>query len=143
MKVRRFIIGLLLLLSTTSYGKVTVLCKAYYNSKFGWGDGTVVEVSFYTGDELNEATDSYKYHGDVYATVWFSQSQVAIIKINAYSPSTREMDVSDFKELFRFNYQNYLQGEQVNSESERQWRIEAKENERLMMSPRWIDPRLN
>ncbi|WP_288206115.1 hypothetical protein [uncultured Parabacteroides sp.] len=85
------------------------------------------EITLATGEELNEATGRYSFQNyKVYATVWFSNDECAIIELNANTLGIGlEMRYEDLDQLFMF--QTYKEGVQVNSEYKIRWKITAKE----------------
>jgi len=129
-------IVILFISAANVYPSVRRICKVSYETEIGFSKEYVVEITFTTGNELNEATGSYIFSNfDNYALIWFDQGEVAILEIDSIVFGIgEEFDSEDFKKLF------YLMGEtkatQVNSDSPRTWRIKAKE----LFD--WIDPRV-
>jgi hypothetical protein len=93
------------------------------------------EVTFITGQELNDKTQSFKYRVfSTYALIWFAQNEVAVIEMKSfiiYSGDT--FDADDFRNAFLLGME--LNGTQVNSPKPRRWYFQAKR------SLDWIDPR--
>lgn len=127
---------ILLILALNVYPSVRRICKVSYESEMGFSKEYVLEVTFATGNELNKATGSYLFKiYDNYALIWFDEGEVAILELDSVVLGVgEEFDSEDFKRVF------YLLGEtkatQVNSDSERTWKIKAKE------FFKWIDPRI-
>lgn len=88
-----------------------------------------------TGEELNTATQTYKYSSfSNYALIWFREAQVAILKINRVIFSSGSKFTNDeFKQLFEFF--DECDADQANSETPRKWKLKAKKY------LEWIDPR--
>ncbi|WP_207263256.1 hypothetical protein [Desulfovibrio sp. Huiquan2017] len=85
----RLTIGFVLLALFLCIGSIaaeaacTVVCNVEYAVNYGWSEKFKREIDFYTGQELNEATNSYSYEYFVtYALIWFDQDQVAIVKLS-------------------------------------------------------------
>ena len=93
-------------------------------------------VQFATGSELNSATNSVSYSSfSVYALLWFSQDQVAILEHDGVAVGIMgDFDVDDLETLFQiFGEREFTQ---VNG-PERTYSIACKN------FGRWVDPRLN
>lgn len=64
--------------------KYTQTCVVSYMTKDGWSKKYTVDVSFYTGYELNEKTQTIKYsHYSVYAIIFWGEGQATIIKLSS------------------------------------------------------------
>ncbi len=73
----------LLFTSNISYAKYVQTCKVKYKVEIGWPKIYEIQVSFMQGDELNEATDSFKYKSSsTYAIIFWSDEQVTTIKLD-------------------------------------------------------------
>lgn len=125
--LKRIIIVAAAVLATTALARVDVQCRV---------DGLQRSVEFATGSELNRATSSFRYSNfKVYALLWFSQSQVAILEHTGSSIGiSGTFDARDLETLFRIRSREDFK--QVNGNSSRTTTIECKS------FGRWIDPRL-
>lgn len=137
--MRSVFLFLLLLVSISSYSEAAVrrICKVSYETSSGWSQQFKVEVTFMTGDELNSATRSYQFFSfDNYALIWFDKSQVAILKnTDLMFVSNQKFSADDFKD--NFDLFSEKGATQVNSDTKRAWKIEAKD------FYSWIDPRVD
>jgi hypothetical protein len=129
-------VALLILLAIPARAEVRRLCKV--SSGF-WS--SIVEVEFETGTELNKAAKVYTFSPvNVYALVWFSQSEVAILKLDSplFITSKASFGPDDFKQCFTYVLVK-IPATQVNSDDLRQWGIEAHRTS----YGEWIDPRVD
>lgn len=95
----------------------------------------VAEVTFITGEELNEKTTSFRYRVfSVYGLIWFDNDEVAIIELKNVLPVSGRLTNDDFKNMFFLGQE--IRGRQVNARYERTWYFQAK---RFLD---WIDPRV-
>lgn len=90
MKKITLILAMLIALSAgnsfASYAKYVQTCTVKYATQDGWSDKYTVEVTFNTGFELNQATNSFSYDGSaLYAVIFWKNSKATIIKINGYT----------------------------------------------------------
>ena len=117
--------------------EVRRICKVAYQTEDGWSKEYTMEVSFATGKELNDATQSFNYSTySNYCLIWFDQGEVAILKLDAFLiRSGDKFADEDFRNLFSFRKE--IECQQINSESERHWNIKAKD------FIQFIDPRDN
>ena len=54
-------------------------------TKDGWSKKYTVNVSFYSGSELNKATNSFKYSSfSVYAIIFWDNEEATVIKISSF-----------------------------------------------------------
>ena len=127
------------LISLTQFADASVkrIVKVSYETQYGYSDEYKKEVTFMTGRELNEATKTYDYDMfQNYALIWFDKGQVAILKIDDIIIGVgQEFDADDFKRAFQILSEK--SATQVNSETKKKWKIEAKD-----FIP-WVDPRVN
>lgn len=129
-------IALLILLSIPARAEVRRLCKVTSGS---WS--RIVEVEFETGRELNKAARVYTFNPVLtYALIWFSQSEVAILKIDSpiFISSRESFGPDDFKQSFSLIF-HQVSATQVNSDDSRQWGIETHKKNYV----EWIDPRVD
>jgi hypothetical protein len=62
-------------------------------TKEGWSKKYTVDVTFISGSELNEATNSFKYSSfSIYAVIFWSQEQVTLIKLSSFLTCGTEVD---------------------------------------------------
>lgn len=132
--IRSSLVVALSFISTPGFSEVHRFCLISYQTEEGWSDEYKMEVTFVTGQELNRKTNSFDfdYFGE-YVLIWFSQDQVAIVKIDEFLITGPEFTAKDFRSAFLIN--QVLQGTQANSSSDRQWRIRGKQ------FVTWVDPR--
>jgi hypothetical protein len=79
--------------------------QARYMTETGWSKRYVVEVTFMTGQELNEATNSHRFSMfSVYATIFWGEGQATVIKLSSHlicgtevSKSCIKNSISDLK----------------------------------------------
>jgi hypothetical protein len=132
--------GLLVLPGTAAWGAITMLCRVAYKT----GDGFYSEyqtktVTFMTGFELREATDSLRYDwDDIYALVQMGEEEVAILNLDtAFAlPGPSELNVESVKAIF--DGQSEIMALQEFAGEKRRWRVKARE-----ANGHWIDPRLD
>lgn len=118
----KYLISLvLILLSQTSYARFDAVCNVQYLTENGWSDEVLTEVSFVSGVELTPK----QYSNEVYAVVWFSNDNCAIIKLRDDVITIGKFKQKDFRSLYWLT--KSYDGKQVNSEYERKWRITAKD----------------
>lgn len=117
----------LLLFSTEGFAAINLVCKVQYEKRYGWSDPVKTEITLATGDELNRATGRYSFKNyKVYATVWFSNSECAIIEFNGNPFGIgSDMDYDDLEQIFMI--QSSVVGNQVNTEYNVRWKITAKD----------------
>ena len=111
----------IILFSQISYARYNAICYVQYMTKQGWYEKVATEVSFVSGVELTPK----QYSNEVYAIVWFSNNNCAIIKLRNNFIST-DFKQQDFRSLYWMS--KYYDGQQVNSEYEQTWRIIAKDD---------------
>jgi hypothetical protein len=132
--------GLLMLPGTPAWGEITMLCRVAYKT----GDGFYSEfqtktVTFMSGFELREATDSLRYDwDDIYALVQMDEEEVAILNLDtAFAlPGPSELDVESVKAIFYG--QSEIMASQEFAGEKRRWRVRARES-----NGSWIDPRID
>jgi hypothetical protein len=88
------IITLVLLLSfNLSFAKYRQTCAVRYSTEDGWSKKYIVDVTFMSGFELNQATSSYRYSSySVYALIFWGRDEVTIIKLSSYVLCGYEVD---------------------------------------------------
>jgi hypothetical protein len=63
-----------LFVTFNSFAKYTQTCTVKYETQEGWSKKYVVDVTFLTGAELNDATSSYKYSSySAYAVIFWEK----------------------------------------------------------------------
>jgi hypothetical protein len=124
----------LFLQSEIAEARVARYCLVSYETRQGWSEEKLHDVTFQTGRELNAATKSSRFDMfDKYALVWFAQDQVAIIRLSGFVIAGSEFSADNFRNMFLIT--DSVEGEQVNGNGERKWRLRAKQ------SFKFIDPR--
>ncbi|HXC03376.1 MAG TPA: hypothetical protein VNZ86_01415 [Bacteroidia bacterium] len=64
-----------------------------YLTQEGWSKKYTVNVTFVSGTELNEATNSFNYFAySDYAVIFWSEGQATVIKISTYLGCGTEID---------------------------------------------------
>jgi hypothetical protein len=116
----------------TANARLTILCGV----SAGGSDPYIRSVEFINGEEYAKARgDFIGFPFDAYALIWFSQEQVAILKIKSFFVSSSDrFGLDDLNNLFMIS--DSVLAEQVNGNSGRLWRITCKK------FFEWIDPRL-
>lgn len=104
-----------------SNARYDAICYVQYETEEGWSEKITTEVSFVSGIELTPK----QYSNEVYAIIWFSNSNCAIIKLRDNYISS-DFKQKDFRSLYWIN--KYYNGKQVNSEYKRLWKITAKDD---------------
>jgi hypothetical protein len=85
MKKLVFILTAILLLCFKAEAKYTQTCVARYMTQEGWSKKYTVDVTFISGSELNEATNSFKYSSfSVYAVIFWGEGQATVIKLSTF-----------------------------------------------------------
>lgn len=132
--------GLCVLSATKAWGEVSMLCRVAYKT----GDGFYSEyqtktVTFMTGFELREATDSLRYDwDDIYALVQMGEEDVVVLNLDtAFAlPGPSELDVESVKAIFHGQLE--IMATQEFAGEKRRWRVKARDADGS-----WIDPRLD
>lgn len=79
------LVVILILFFNISFSRYKQVCKASYKTESGWSKKYTVEITFMTGLELNQATNSFRYSSySVYAIIFWDQGQATIIKLSSY-----------------------------------------------------------
>ena len=112
----------------SSYGNIKRICKVQYKTQDGWSKYYKLEVQFVTGRELNKMFESFSKYSNIknYCLIWFESGGGAILEIRQFLITGEDFDSEDFRDAF--SVKNYLPCKQINGETEREWRIEAKES---------------
>lgn len=93
MKKIILLLSIFLLLSFKAEAKYTQTCIARYMTQDGWSKKYTVDVTFISGSELNDATNSYKYSSySVYAVIFWGEGKATVIKISNYLSCGTEVD---------------------------------------------------
>lgn len=128
------IVGFILIPS--AHAEIRRICHVQYETESGLSKKYTVEVTFLTGNELNNKTYSVNYNYlSKYALIWFNNKEVAIIKLDTTAIVGFNFDDFAFKNVFLVS--NDVEGSQINTGDgeSRRWVITAK-NYAI-----WIDPR--
>ena len=68
-----------------SVAKCTRKAVVKYQQEYGWSKNYTVDVTFMTGFELNQATNSVKYGiPSVYAIIFWGEGKATVIKLTSY-----------------------------------------------------------
>lgn len=101
---------------THADAKYVQTCSVKYMTKDGWSKKYDIEVTFISGTELNEATNTYDYNMyAVYAVIFWGKGQASVIKLSGYLLCGTEVD----KTCITNTYQD-LKGKDQNEE---EWKI--------------------
>lgn len=85
MKKSIFLLAILILFSLKVEAKYTKTCIARYKTQNGWSKNYTVDVTFFTGSELNEAVNTYRFSFySVYAVIFWDDDKTTVIKISNY-----------------------------------------------------------
>ena len=93
----KYIITLLAILFCINFSHATYrqTCVVRYMTEYGWSKKYTIDVNFYTGSELNQATSSYRYSSySVYAIIFWQKGQATVIKLSSYLLCGAEADKS-------------------------------------------------
>lgn len=109
------------------YAAIDLVCKVQYEKRNGWSNPVKAEITLATGGELNQATGRYDFQTyKIYATVWFSNSECAIVELNVTNIGIGErIEYDDLDRMFYFK--TSLDGYQVNTKYKIRWKITAKD----------------
>jgi hypothetical protein len=81
--MKKIVTILLLALSLTSTAKFRKMVEIKYQKQYGWSKYYLVEATFITGFELNQATRTYDYNSySTYAVIWWGDGECSIIRLN-------------------------------------------------------------
>lgn len=68
-------------------------CVVKYMTQEGWSRKYTVDVTFISGTELNEATNSFKYSAfSVYAVIFWGEGQASVIQISTFLVCGQDVD---------------------------------------------------
>lgn len=112
---------------TQALPSVKRYCQIQYKTKGEWSKPYLMQVTFITGKELNDATKSYDYDSfSQYTVAFFGKGKAAVIKLKSSLLSVGDtFDGSHFSSMFSFS------GVTGTDQSKREWKIEAKKYGRL------------
>lgn len=117
--------------------RITVMCDVIYEKSLGeWSDYYRTDVDFMYGSEINDSQfDSNK----LYAVIWFSQTECAIIEQEYRCVSLGSVDKGF---IFIFLTSDVLNegrlGYQVNDRNKRKWRIYGKDDYSFLIDPMFL-----
>lgn len=123
----KIIITLCLILSAfISNASIKRTCHVQYKNGSNWSETYKMEVTFMTGQELNQATKSNDFTKGIYGILWFTDGGCAILEVNISMVVYNSYNFSnqDFKNMY-LSYTNH-NATQVNSERPIIWNIKAK-----------------
>ena len=73
----------LALIPIIGQAKYRQTCEVHYKTNNSWSKKYTVEVTFMTGFELNQATNSFKYNSNsIYAIIFWDKNEASVIKIS-------------------------------------------------------------
>lgn len=82
-----------LFLSTTAHAKYVQTSKVRYAVEYGKSKWYDVDVTFMTGQELNDVTSSFRYQAfGAYAVIFWGKGQAAVIKLSGFYPCGAEFE---------------------------------------------------
>ena len=85
MKKLIFTLVTVVLLTGSVFAEYTQTCKVKYKRNYDWSDYYTVDVHFYSGRELNNATKSFNYDSfSTYAIVFWSNDQATVMKLSSF-----------------------------------------------------------
>lgn len=92
---RKLLIVLFLFSTFIASAKYVQTCAVKYMTQDGWSKKYTVDVTFLTGSELNEATNSYKYSFySTYAVIFWGNEKASVIKLTSYTLCGSEVEKS-------------------------------------------------
>ncbi len=128
----KYTVGFIIIfLPLYAQAKITLKCDVVYESSmFKWSDYYRRDVDFMSGHEIGGI-----YRGsDLYAVIWFSQTNCAIIKMDYNGLLLSEVDEYFMSTYFGFDVLNEGRlGEQVNADEKIRWRIYGKDERGFMI----------
>ena len=137
----RFLAAMVLsaLLSTPAIAGVVIACLVSYQDSDGFfSDYQTATVSFMTGFELREATDSLRYDwDDIYALVQIGEDDVAVVNLDTAFALAGPAELNPASVRAIFADEPVLSGSQEAVSEKRRWRIKARREDGV-----WIDPRV-
>jgi hypothetical protein len=112
---------------TQALPSVKRYCQIQYKTKGEWSKPYLMQVTFITGKELNDATKSYDYDSfSQYTVAFFGKGKAAVIKLKSSLLGVGDtFDGSHFSSMFSFS------GVTGTDQSKREWKIEAKKYGKL------------
>jgi hypothetical protein len=80
-------------ISLNSYARYTQTCSVKYWTQEGWSKKYTVDVTFMSGFELNDATNSLRYYAySTYAIIFWGNDKATVIKISSFTGCGFEVD---------------------------------------------------
>ncbi|MNK96494.1 hypothetical protein D3C87_1167770 [compost metagenome] len=80
-----FLLMAFTLLTLKAEAKYNQTCIVRYTTEEGWSKKYTVDVTFISGTELNEATNSYKYSSySIYGVIFWGEGRASVIKISNF-----------------------------------------------------------
>lgn len=114
------------LFNCNSHASIKRTCHVQYKTNGSWSETYQMEVTFMTGQELNQATKSHDFSNGIYGILWFTAGGCAILKVNISMVVYNSYNFSnqDFKNMY-LSYTSH-NATQVNSQTPLIWNIRAK-----------------
>lgn len=129
-----FCIVAVILFSLQLSARIAVICDVVYEKSLGeWSDFYRLEVEFLSGGEMGRILES----NSLFAVIWFSQTNCAIIKMEHNGILIGEVDKNFVNTYLSFDMLNEGKlGLQVNSKNgEIKWRVYGKDEMSLLIDP--------
>ena len=85
MKKTKFLLLLFFFIISTNflYSKCRRIAEVKYQTESGWSKKYQIEVTFISGSELNDATNSYKFSSSSnYVVIFWEEGKATIIKLS-------------------------------------------------------------
>lgn len=131
--MKSFLITLLFFVSSIStFARISIQCDVIYeNSNDSWSDYYRTNVDFLTGIELG-----YIGNRNLYAVIWFSQNNCAVIEMEKNIVTFDKVDI-DYMYIYLLSdaLNEGMLGKEVNNDSNRSWRIYGLDEHSLLIDP--------
>jgi len=133
--MKRIVLFIVLMFACMNiYARVTIMCDVVYEESVGkWSEFRRTNVEFLSGKEKGDILNQTK----LYAIIWYSQSECAVIKIDYDSPILSGVDVSFIYYFLTFDILNEGRSRtQINDNGKnRKWRIYGKDDNSFLIDP--------
>lgn len=124
-KILSVSIFFMLSINLMSYASVARYCNISYLTNNGYSPSYKMHATFMSGEELNKATQQFKYNPFYdYVIVWIGENQPIILKLSSTLPKSSIGPLNDRDFDGFFDYSNKVYAVQVNSKYPRKWVIE-------------------
>lgn len=130
---RSIILLLFFLYSFNLSAGIKVFCDVAYEKEQGiWSDLYRTKVDFVSGEELGLLIDQNK----LFAIIWFSQTNCAVIKTRYQVPLISKVSIYDIYGFFLTDVLNEgLDGFSVNGNQTVHWKLYGKDEASLLIDP--------